>query len=142
MPNGHVFDQDGRVFESHRVINTQLSIIIGSHRVQIVIVGDEACVTVASGNLPDGDVVRAELWEGVHLVSSQCDSKAKLPFVVSTPRENFCVLIVISLDVHNAFSWRTAARSTLFPQGPVVVAYLVSRMALIWGSIGSANETN
>lgn len=64
-----VLNEDGGVFESHWVIDSKLAVFISTHRVKVVIVGHEACVTVTAGDLPDRDVVRAELWEGVHLVS-------------------------------------------------------------------------
>lgn len=70
----NVFNEDWRVFKSHRVIDSKLAVFIRSHRIQIVIVCHEAGVTVTAGHLPDRDVVRAKLGECVHLVTCQRDA--------------------------------------------------------------------
>ena len=80
-----VLDEHRRVFESHWVIDAELTVFIGTHRVDVVIEGDEAGVTEAARHLPDRDVVAAELGERVALVSCQVDAKAKLSMVVGSP---------------------------------------------------------
>lgn len=65
-----VLYEHGGVFESHRVVDSELAVFIRTHGVQVVIVSHEAGVTVTARDLPDRDIVRAELWEGVHLVTS------------------------------------------------------------------------
>ena len=104
-----VLDQDGRVFESDWVVDAELTVFIGAHRVDVVIESNEAGVAEAARHLPDRNVVAAELGERVALVTCQVDSKAKLSMVVGSPREYLCVLGVICLDVENALGWRTAS---------------------------------
>jgi len=77
--------EDRRVFESYWVIDPKLAVFVSTHRVKVVVVGHEAGVPVAASHLADGDVVGAELGEGVHLVSSQVDAQAELTLVVGTP---------------------------------------------------------
>ena len=64
-------------------------------------------------NLSDGDVVGAELWEWVELISCEFDSESKLTFVISSPGEDLGVKVIIntiSLDVHNGV-WRSRLTS-------------------------------
>ena len=75
MAHSDILDEHGRIFELQRVVNTELSMLIRSHRIDIVIVSHEAGVGVTARNLPNRDVVGAEFWEGIHLISGQLDAE-------------------------------------------------------------------
>ncbi len=72
---------------------------VAAHRVQVVGLGDEACVGEAARDLLDGDVVRAELGRRVALVPDVLDAETELAFVVTSPREDLCVVVVFCLNV-------------------------------------------
>lgn len=75
VANRNVLYKNGRVFESDRIVYAKLAVFISSHRVDVVIAGDEASVTCAASNEADRDVVRAKFGERVLLVARQIDSK-------------------------------------------------------------------
>ena len=70
MAHLNVFDEHGGVFESNRVIDSQLTKLICSHSVDVIIVCCKTSVAVSTGDQSDRNVVRAELWESVDLIAS------------------------------------------------------------------------
>ena len=80
-----VFDEDRRVFKSHWVVDPELAVFISSHSVKIIIVSHETGVGTAASYLANGNVIRAELGGGIHLVSSQANTQSELSFKVSSP---------------------------------------------------------
>ena len=102
MADGDCLDEHRRVLEPDRVVDSELAVLVGPHRVDVVCVGHEDGVTAAAGYQADRDVVGAELGEGVPLLSGQADAQAELSLVVRTPGEHLRVLVFLSLDVHNS----------------------------------------
>ena len=94
-----VLDQNRWVFKPDWIVNAKLTVFICTHCIQIVIVRNEACMTVAASDKPDWYVVAAEFGKSVHLVASQSDAETKLAMVVGTPRKHLRVLIVFCLYV-------------------------------------------
>ena len=76
--------------------------------------------------MADGYVIGAEFWERIPLVARKVDAKTQLSVVISTPRKNFCVLVVLCLDVKNALSWRAAPRTRALAQRTRYVAWTMS----------------
>ena len=56
----YTLDENGRIFESHWVVNSKLPVIICPHRIHIVVVGDEDRVRIATRQQTDRDIVGAE----------------------------------------------------------------------------------
>lgn len=70
----NTFDENGWIFESYWVVYSKLPVIICSHGIHIVIIGDKDGVRIATSQQADWDIIGTELWQQVGLVSSQFKS--------------------------------------------------------------------
>ena len=83
--------------------------VVTPHRVDVVVLGDEAGMLRATRNFPDRDVVRAEAgnWKVSVLVSFflRWETQSQLSTAVGAPAENLGIVcfLLLSVDVQNQF---------------------------------------